>query len=219
MQNVRLLNSNDRTAFVNLIESHNYYAKEKKLSETNDNLLKVFDRAVTDIHEKPLNPKIWGAFNSDGGLDSVLNAWYFARHPYWCFNWVITDAKFRRSRREVFKNSGAGLCMDQAIKHAEHYNRFIFYWAASLRNYSVRQQMFMDSTELMHRYAIGVELVVPAGDMPKFEYQQLVFGPRAKAETWVIKQANLQPKFRFDLLNNKGLLPVDYDTAYTKRDI
>lgn len=217
MQSVRILRPNDREVFNTLISSHDYYAKEKKLPETNENLLKYFDRAT--VNDQPLSPKIWGAFNEEGGLDSALGSWYFGRSPIWCFNWVITDAKFRNRRREVFKNSGAGACMDEAIEYAENNNRYMFYWGASLRNYSVRQQMFMESTILMHRYAIGIETVIPAGELPVFEYQQLILGNKVKSETWVIKLANLLPKYRFNLLNKRGLLPVDYDTAYTRRNI
>jgi len=139
MQNVRLLNHNDKDAFIKLISSHNHYGKEKKLPETNENLIVFFDRSVTDIYDRPLNPKMWGAFDEQGNLDSAVSSWYFSRMPVWCFNWVITDAKFRNKRRDVFKNSGAGKCMDEAIKHAEVFNRMMFYWGASLRNYSVRQ--------------------------------------------------------------------------------
>lgn len=216
MQNVRLLGPDDRAEFTRLISSHDHYAKEKKAADTNENLLKLFDRS---FDSRPLTPKLWGAFNEDNQLDSVLSAWYFSRMPVWCFNWVITDAKFRHKRRDVFKNSGAGLCMDQAISHAESMNRFMFYWAASLRNYSVRQQMFMDSTVEMHRYEICIETVVAPGELPVFEYQQLIIGNKIKTEPWVIKLACLKPKYRFDLLNSRGQLPTDYDTAYKRRDI
>ena len=55
--------------------------------------------------------------------------------------------------------------------------------------------------------------------MPEFEYQQFIIGNRPKSETWLIKFACLKPEHRFNLLNNKGLLPVDYNAAYARRNI